>query len=68
MWLEIGTSSSWSRGTSAEAMSSRGRSPGRSASSIHSVARREGGAVSHHSCRWGRCRMAGAARLASITA
>lgn len=37
-------------GASAVAKRRRGRSGGRSASSIHSVARSEAGAVSHHSC------------------
>ena len=40
-------------GTSAVAKSRRGRSAGRSASSIHSVARSELGAVSHHTCSEG---------------
>ena len=38
-------------GTSAVAKSRSGRSAGRSASSIHRVALRESGAVSHHSCK-----------------
>mmetsp|Transcript_18485 Transcript_18485/g.48280 ORF Transcript_18485/g.48280 Transcript_18485/m.48280 type:complete len:250 (-) Transcript_18485:519-1268(-) len=60
--------SSSSMAASADPSRNSGRSGGRSASSIHSVARSDKGAVSHHSCRCGRKRIAGAARRASTTA